>query len=573
MIVEKEFNNKYSEEKKNGATFTPKDLSDFVAKQIVCNLSLSFYNSNKIKVLDPAIGEGALICSLLEHLSDKIDLSNVEIYAFEINRDFINRTEKKIKQFFPDVKLKIFHMDFLDYIINKDNNLFFTLDIPDVFDIIIANPPYVRTQVIGQEKSQYLAKKFNISGKIDLYHVFILSLKSITYDQTIGGIIVSNKFMTTKTGSVIRDFFVNNFNLLHIWDFGDTKLFKAAVLPAVILFKGRKDNIKDIEPLFTSVYEINNKYDEKTIKVNNVFEAINYDGCIETIEGKKFLIKQGFLDVNNKYDNIWKLTTNNINDWLNKVEQNTWKLFKDVFKIKVGIKTCADKVFIRDDWDDFLKEEQELLKPIVTHHVSDNFKSKDVTKKVLYPYDMNSKIKKVIDINKHPEVKKYLEKYRNDLEKRSYLIEAGRKWYEIWVPHNPYNWRFPKIIFRDISKKPIFWIDFEGSIVNGDCYWMINVENDENLLWLALAISNSSFIEQFYDYRFNNKLFNGRRRFITQYVEKFPLPDPYNDTSKKIISIVKEIYNKKFLEETKELEEELDVLVWKVFGLNFKKNL
>ena len=65
---------------------------------------------------------------------------------------------------------------------------------------------------------------------------------------------------------------------------------------------------------------------------------------------------------------------------------------------------------------------------------------------------------------------------------------------------------------------------------------------DEDLLWLAVAIGNSTFIERFYDLRFNNKLYAGRRRFITQYVENFPLPNPNNKLSKNIITTAKQVY-------------------------------
>jgi len=50
-----------------------------------------------------------------------------------------------------------------------------------------------------------------------------------------------------------------------------------------------------------------------------------------------------------------------------------------------------------------------------------------------------------------------------------------------------------------------------------------------------LAVANSTFAEAFYDYRFHNKLYAGRRRYITQYVKEFPLPDPNTSLAKQII--------------------------------------
>jgi hypothetical protein len=53
------------------------------------------------------------------------------------------------------------------------------------------------------------------------------------------GIIVSNRFMTTKSGAAVREDILKNFDVQHIWDLGDTKIFAAAVLPAVLLLKKR----------------------------------------------------------------------------------------------------------------------------------------------------------------------------------------------------------------------------------------------------------------------------------------------------------------------------------------------
>jgi hypothetical protein len=152
------------------------------------------------------------------------------------------------------------------------------------------------------------------------------------------------------------------------------------------------------------------------------------------------------------------------------------------------------------------------------------------------------------------------------------VIEAGRRWYEIWVPQNPQAWNAPKLVFRDISERPTFWIDLEGSVVNGDCYWLApGREDDRDLLWLACAVANSTFSESFYDRRFNNKLYAGRRRFITQYVEQFPLPDPALPLSRNIITRAQAIYEANHAPQVKEMEHELDRLVWQAFGLSVEE--
>src|SRR5256885_12094823 len=47
-----------------------------------------------------------------------------------------------------------------------------------------------------------------------------------------------------------------------------------------------------------------------------------------------------------------------------------------------------------------------------------------------------------------------LERHREALEARRYVVEAGRQWYELWVPQDPAAWEAPKLVFRDISEHP-----------------------------------------------------------------------------------------------------------------------
>jgi hypothetical protein len=90
---------------------------------------------------------------------------------------------------------------------------------------------------------------------------------------------------------------------------------------------------------------------------------------------------------------------------------------------------------------------------------------------------------------------------------------------------------------------------------------------ESDLLWLALAVGNSKFIETFYDHSFNNKLYAGRRRFMTQYVEQFPIPDPAKPSSKKLISLAKQIHRLKPTEDTARLEAECEALIEDAFGI------
>ena len=158
-------------------------------------------------------------------------------------------------------------------------------------------------------------------------------------------------------------------------------------------------------------------------------------------------------------------------------------------------------------------------------------------------------------------------KHYEQLSGRQYVLKANRNWYEIWVPQNPESWGHKKIVFRDISERPEFWYDETGAIVNGDCYWIdINPGTLEEIVYLALAIANSKFIEKYYDIKFNTKLYSGKRRYQTQYVEQFPLPYYGTEEAQQAITIVKKIIAEDNPETVSSYKEKLDDLVEKMFS-------
>jgi len=224
--------------KSTGSTYTPPSFATFVAKQIVNSASLE---KEKIRVLDPAVGDGALIEALINELPESLH-SRLKITAYDTSRAAIIAANERIKSAFPHVEINFEERDFLALILNLDQpDLIDGCDTTALFDLIIANPPYVRTQIIGAAQSQRLADQFGLSGRIDLYHPFLLGMSQFLAPDGVAGVITSNRFMTTKSGQTLRRELLSRLNVLHVWDMGDTKLFSAAVLPSVLLAKGGQE--------------------------------------------------------------------------------------------------------------------------------------------------------------------------------------------------------------------------------------------------------------------------------------------------------------------------------------------
>ena len=514
-----------SYKKSNGIVYTPRAMADYLSNLMINNTRV--LSKDGIKILDPAIGDGELIISLLSQLNKRISENiTIDVIGFETNKIVIKNTKKRILSNFPNINIDIKNTDFIEHILNSKKTT-------ELYDYIIANPPYVRTQILGTDKAKNLAMRTGLTGRIDLYYTFMILSETLLKNTGVAGFITSNKFMSIKSGHIVRERLYKNSNIVRIVDFGDTKLFNAAVLPCIIVFK--KGTSTSSQPQFTSIYEIFGE--DKTLTADNIFEAIDTNGFVSLSNGRKFEIKQGILAKND--NSTWRLATQKSSQWLNKVENKTWKIISQVGKIRVGIKTTADNVFIKESWE---TEEiiPELLSPLITHRNAGQILPNNNQKwQVLYPYSVENNKKVKLNIYNYPNTKKYLEKHREQLEKREYLIKANRDWYEIWVPQNPLLWSNKKIVFRDISEKPQFWIDKSGSIINGDCYWidMFPTLNDD-VLYLILAVANSKFIEKYYDTKFNNKIYAGKRRYMAQYVSEFPLPDPTLPLSRDAIELV-----------------------------------
>ena len=162
-------------------------------------------------------------------------------------------------------------------------------DVVPSYDLIIANPPYVRTQIMGAEQAQLLATQFGLAGRVDLYYAFIVGMAYVLKPGGVGGIIVSNRFMTTKSGGAVRQAIREQFNVRHVWDLGDTRLFDAAVLPAVLLV-GKHDGRQRMSAGFTSIYTSTEK---PTQQATDVIAALRFDGVVAIDDGRRFTVKNG----------------------------------------------------------------------------------------------------------------------------------------------------------------------------------------------------------------------------------------------------------------------------------------
>ena len=109
------------------------------------------------------------------------------------------------------------------------------------FDIVIANPPYVRQETIKPIKEQ-LAKEFGsfYCGTADLYTYFYKRGLDLLKPAGHLCFIAPNKFMRAGYGKNTRVLLASQATPLMVIDFGDLPIFDATTYPSILLIEKRR---------------------------------------------------------------------------------------------------------------------------------------------------------------------------------------------------------------------------------------------------------------------------------------------------------------------------------------------
>ncbi|WP_026423422.1 Eco57I restriction-modification methylase domain-containing protein [Actinokineospora inagensis] len=527
-----------AEVKRHGRHYTPVGLAEFLAESVARNMS----GLDVVRVLDPACGDGELLFAAARVVGRLWAGVAVELTGYDLDGEAVRLAEKRARE--SGLGGSWHEGDFIVEAAGLE---------PDSFDVIITNPPYVRTQQLGAEAARVLAGGFNLVGRIDLTHPFVGSFPRLLRAGGVMGLLCSNRFLSTRAGANVRSLFDGDLHPIELYDLGDTRLFSAAVLPAIVIASRTESSGRC---RFATAYR-----DEGAVVTSDVslFEALRADAD-SVIEhgGKAVAVQVGELADRADSTEPWRLRRRG--DWLERVNAATWRTFGQVAKIRVGIKTTADAVFIREEWDGV---EPELVLPLVTHEDVQAWRVGTPRASVLYPYDLGRDRRTLLDMAEYPGAMAYLNSHAERLKGRKYVRDAGREWYEIWVPQRPGRWVGAKIVFPDISERGRFAYDRSGAVVNGDCYWISVADiGDERVAYLMLGVANSALGLRFYDEVCGNRLYSGRRRWITQYVQRFPLPDPETAAAAELVEAVRELVAGGGAAEV------IDRLVEKAFGLS-----
>ncbi|MBO7381213.1 MAG: Eco57I restriction-modification methylase domain-containing protein, partial [Neisseriaceae bacterium] len=105
---------------------------------------------------------------------------------------------------------------------------------PQKFDCVIGNPPYVRQEMIKDQKPALQQRYSVYTGTADLFVYFYELGINLLKDNGLLGFICSNKFFRASYGENLRQFILSNAQIKAIADFNGVKVFEDATVDSAI---------------------------------------------------------------------------------------------------------------------------------------------------------------------------------------------------------------------------------------------------------------------------------------------------------------------------------------------------
>ena len=426
------------------------------------------------------------------------------------------------------------------------------------FDLIIGNPPYVKTEdmIKLQDKKEvqaYKSKYYVAYKQFDKYFLFIQRAVDLVKDDGTVCYIVPNKFINNVAGEKIRELISENKYFKMFIDFNYQQVFKDKTIYSsiILLNKSKEENFE---------YSYINSYEEWIINnKSNIYTEIS---CNE-IDKNPWILSMDL----EKMKELKKLFNNSIRlseiaRPFNGVQTSLNRIY--VIKGKEILGENENYIIINKNGKKY-NIEKEVLKmyfqPI--NKVEKNVNSFDplVTDKyIIFPYDKNGEL---IDINlsQYSGIKEYLlDNYDLIVPKQISGKSTGRdvpnanenNWYQFGRVQaiNEFN-NEEKLIVGVMSKEPMFMYDNENLVIQsggtaGYCGIKMKENNKYDLFFLQAYLSHpiiSDVME-----KMGSDFEGGFYSRGTQVLEKLPIinVDFENEKEKalydKIVEKTKKIY-------------------------------
>ncbi|MBZ0275775.1 MAG: DUF559 domain-containing protein, partial [Anaerolineae bacterium] len=423
------------------------------------------------------------------------------------------------------------------------------------FDVVVANPPYVRQELIGSQKPELeMAYPAVYAGTADLYVYFFARSFALLHPKGQLSFITPNKFMRANYGKKLRGYLAEKVRLQTLIDFGDLPIFDATTYPMITLASKQSVDSNKVNVL----------------QITDLDETENLHAASE----QAFQLPQNTLT-----DEGWQLSSPRVRALMDKLTKAGMPLGQYVDgRIYYGIKTGLNEAFIIDE-----AKRAELITadPNSAEIIRPYLRGRDVKRWHIQPAGLymiaiqNSndatannawgasrterEALRILEAT-YPAIYAHMVQYEEKLRPRA---DQGKWWWELRACAYYPEFEKPKIIYQEIATFQSFAYTELEFYTNNKCF--IIPDGDLNLL----ATLNSK-LAWFFLGNTVSKLQGGAFAMQAIYLEQLPIPDPPDELRQRIAALAQQCLDaaQDAPDTLPTLEAELNTLVYQAYGLD-----
>ena len=522
--------------KRLGGIYTPNYIASFFARYLKSQLSPEAFTNSTI--LDPACGSGIFLRAVTEQkiqsegnpTKESAESALGTVFGADIDENAVAASRLSLALLnlascgeLPD-EVPIMRSDSLE--------LFHPESSYDTsFDAVMMNPPFVRTELQTESMRQAIVDHvgFAARGKLDQYLAFVvLSIRALK-PGGFGFFVIPQPLLTSDNLAKLRNWIRSQAWVRLIADLSAIRVFEANVYIALLIVQ-RKDESALSEPHLSLI--------SCQRDVGAALEDFLDGRRRETSSYAMFDAPQPSLD-----RATWTVNAPQETDLLSKLE--VMPKLKDYAVVRQGMITGSDEVFVLDK-DDVPTGEEALYKPWLPDRMISRFGLPEETGlRVFYPIIDHSPVGDDQIKADFPATWARLKQYEDELSLRASVKRGNQQW---WRPDSPRQSRemfLSKIVVPELFLVPRFGLDVNGKwVVSHSPFVCVPPKRaDENVLYVLVAILNSSAISWFIDLN--------ARKYRSQYnklgvalLRRVPIPDLSRislSTLQQIISLSREV--------------------------------
>lgn len=451
------------------------------------------------------------------------------------------------------------------------------------FDVVIANPPYVRIQVLKQSapgQVAYFKNRYGSAqkGNYDLYVVFVERGLEVLQPNGQFAYILPHKFFNAQYGQALRALIKKGNHLRHVVHFGDQQIFPGATNYVCLLFldKAGTDSCR-------------------FVRVENL------EQWLATLQGT-----EGTIPASRVTDAEWHFAVGKGAGLFEKLQRMPLRLEDIASKIFQGLVTSADAVFLLDPKGEerggivavssratgkTYELEAAVIKRLCKGALDVRRYVIQSSRRVLFPYDVKatSATRKATLITpdafkqRFPRTWEYLQENKRILRDR----EGGKMrhdgWYGYVYPKSVALFTEAKILTPSIAASASYALDpwgefyFVGSGGGGGGGYGIILREELGLnLEYVLSLLNSSLLDYLVQ-KSSTPFRGGYFAYSRQFIEQLPIhPINFADPAERaehdaLVRLVERILAVKRTDakaDTSALEREIDERVYRLYGLS-----